>query len=311
MDSDIELFIKGKSNNKEVAEKVYKFAILALTTDKYIDSIDFARDILIRDGVYSKLNPLIKNEKSSCYINCILVALFLRPNRFITSKILLSGKHTLITNELKNITLSMRIFHGMINTSSKLREVLANNSNQFQNYMKGEFEDAYEFFSKIFDLYKVSINSYQYVHKNNDTPEIKKIDAIPTVIVNPEFFTKNKTLSVANFDYEIDQFTDDKKNRFTKINKFIDPKFLVINILPARTMGFTNNVIPSTKLKTYSNLNLSSIILYDDRLAHYTCVYIGDDDKWYEFNDMTDKPKELTDLDKDRIEKTSCIFFYQ
>jgi hypothetical protein len=204
----------------------------------------------------------------------------------------------------------MRIFNNKVLTSADLRVKLSKYK-PFNGYLKGETEDTYEFFSNLFSLFKVYNQAIEEKYKNSGKVEITETESIPSVLVNLELFIKYKVFNLNEFDFEYEQFTTDDNVRIVKIIKFKNPKFLAINILHARTLNFETKVIPSERLKTYPNLSLISIILFNKFIRHYTCVYRVVD-KWYEYDDLRCSSIQLEHniCDYEHILTNSCLFFY-
>jgi len=298
------------SNNYSPIDR-YKFAIECIQDDKcmIIHKIQ-AIYILIANGVYREIKPTLQNENNSCYINSILVALFAMPYEYLTQKILLNDHDKPLSLTLQSIVLSMRIFNNKVLTSSDLRLKLSKYK-PFNGYLKGETEDTYEFFSNLFSLFKVYTQAVEEKYKNSGKVEITETESIPSVLVNLELFIKYKVFNLNEFDFEYEQFTTDDNVRIVKIIKFKNPKFLAINILHARTLNFETKVIPSERLKTYPNLSLISIILFNKFIRHYTCVYRVVD-KWYEYDDLRCSSIQLEHniCDYEHILTNSCLFFY-
>lgn len=290
----------------------FNFAINCLKNEKCVDVYKIqAIYILIENGVYTKINPCLRNENNSCYINSLLVALFAMPYEFITKNILLNNHDKSLMITLQTIVLSMRIFENSINTSDQLRKELSKYK-PFIGYLKGETEDVYEFFSNLFTHFKVYTQAIEHKYKPNKVIEITETESIPSVLVNLEVFMKYKIFNLCDFDFELENFTLEDTTNIVKITKFNNPKFLALNILHARTLNFTTKVIPSERLKTYPNLRLMSIILYNRLICHYTCVYRVIDD-WYEYDDLRGTPVLLQDRNLSNYEHiltNSCIFFY-
>lgn len=306
-----EIDILYNSNKCSPADR-YIYAINCLKNDKCIEIYKIqAIYILIENGVYTNIKPSLKNENNSCYINSILVALFAMPYEYLTKNILLNNNDKTLMLSLQTIVLSMRIFENTIFTSDQLRKELSKYPS-FVGYLKGETEDVYEFFSNIFTHFKVYSQAIEHKYKPNKVVEITETESIPTVLVNLEVFMKYSTFNLCDFDFENENFTLNDNTNIVKITKFKNPKFLALNILHARTLNFTTKVIPSEQLKTYPNLQLMSIILYNKLICHYTCVYRVVDD-WYEYDDLRGSPVLLSDKNLSNYEHiltTSCIFFY-
>jgi len=278
----------------------------------------------------------LKYTGNSCYQDSVLLALLARPNTFITENLLekeisydphrsivchKSRRKDLeyrkaVQNELVAITESIRGKKD-IDYCSNLRSLLKK-CPTFQEFHKTGTQDAGEFVSYLFELFKVEgvTVSRKSVVTNDLSPSPKIflkvsqeiIHASPIIAVSPFMIKDQDTVILSSFLDQTDDTVFDEENLYRKngrtykrrIENMMVTKadFLIFNVQrtyisrEGRTVRIYTEIVPDKKLTVQHKLTLYAIIVH--RNVHYTC-YIRCTGKWYYYNDMENSIKYVGD----------------
>ena len=275
----------------------------------------------------SQWNKPIENVKglewtgNSCYLDSVLMCLFLIPNKFINDEILFKknlknkkcspGRQKKIQKSLKKIVLSIRGTNTVKNCED-LRKQIKNCLNKYdQRFDSERTQDSGEFLSYLFELFEVETCTEdiqtqfklelesEIVSTKNDKNKIHPIINIEEGGGGFNFDFKDIT-NFLNYieETEIDDYKleDGKEKKVTKITKTLyrDFPFIVFNYNRINERG----QFLKTKIKapeTFININdgneyeLYGIVMHDGT-NHYTSM-LKLDDNWIYYNDSKDSGK--------------------
>jgi ubiquitin C-terminal hydrolase len=217
---------------------------------------------------------ILKNENNSCYINSLLVVLFLNKDFFSKASVNDYGNSQLkvIGNNIKkclnrkcknNFRVLLNNYYNILKTIKKINIIDVND-----NWINTP-NDVFDFLDFLKIIFNVP-NTTKFIENN-------KINYTDFSIILPYDFTS----SIIYIKNEINNYL--KANYlFIKFYRNIGTSKLNTIIIPAKSIKLKEN-----KFLLYLN---SLIIHYgDNNHGHYITIY-KNKNKWYEFDDMKSKP---------------------
>lgn len=286
---------------------------------------------------------LMANQRNSCYVDSLLVALFIHKSSFIKNK-LLNGEATTKTGNLIIKKLN-EIYNGIHSDKgsscsvnrNELRELLQKYNDKYEDdhidFVKSPLEpsDVLRIFSTIVPLttevkntrYEITDGKQKIVRNEIDDETINKI-----IITNDKAFDgdvgkmlkqvkytkstlKSKKEIITNmidvYDYSASKFLVVTLNRHLQEDKVVNGKVKTIRTIDDRVVTFPE--------KLDGSLELSSIIVHigSDRGGHYIC-YFRCENEWYRYDDTTIKITkigsftELLKIDGIRTKCTDLVY---
>ena len=199
-----------------------------------------------------------------------------------------------------------------------------------ENFWDSGPHDPQEFFNDIIKILHED-NSIQLVEtfgKENDKSEeintskivntkrsfVKEINPITIITTNRLKLSSQINVEEITDFKEGEGFGENNKykiKRFT--DKYIYSPYIVFNAyrkhsLYGEEQVLDNIIIPELiiNLGERQNFNLHSIVIYKENMNHYTCVFRCGK-KWYEFDDMGNKIKEIATNYKDMLRWNESI----
>ena len=339
------VFKSEKTNEEYFYDVINDYTTFKKPTDLDININEISKDWVLKESkTYKQLYFYNKNTHksqwakpieykyigglnwigNSCYLDSVIMCLFLIPNKYINNEILFkkdleNRKCTQndiknIQKSLKDIVLSIRGTNVYIEYCTDLRKQIKNCISAYdENYHLDGTNDSGEFLYYLFDLFNVNTceqNIITYIYDN-------KSNLISTNSINNKIFPIIKIdssyLKYSSF-YNIIEFintesTDDiivnngdetnikaKKVEVTTYNNY---PFIVFNVHRKGTNRgqqkfFANKLIVPKEFKNFNDetFELYGIVLHDER-AHYVAMLKLNDDNWVFYNDIaTDKKIE-------------------
>jgi ubiquitin C-terminal hydrolase len=254
---------------------------------------------------------------NSCYLDSVIMCLFLIPNKYINNEILFkkdleNRKCTQndiknIQKSLKDIVLSIRGTNVYIEYCTDLRKQIKNCISVYdEKFHLDRTNDSGEFLYYLFDLFNVNtceqnITNYIYDNKSNliSTNSINnKISPIITIdssyLKYSSFYNIIEFINTESTDDIIVNNGDEKNIKAKKVETttYNNYPFIVFNVHRKGTNRgkqtfFANKL---TVPKEFTNLNdetfeLYGIVIHDER-AHYVAMLKLNDDNWVFYNDI-------------------------
>ena len=260
----------------------------------------------------SKCNKInLQWENNSCYVDSLLVALFINKDEFIKKYLLnapinnyglcelnLIGKkirevlnniydYINNPNEKRGITcynlrLLLNKYYKILKTVKKI-DLIGTNDN-WLNSQNDVFE-LFEFFKVIFNIKDTT----KFIDANNppNYTDFSFLLPIDFLLDTSKPVKINKLFPKTNIKYQL----ENKKN-YNKTTEILKAEKLFIKIY--RNIGsnkLDTKIIPTKSLKLKENdfdLILTSMIIHygSNKGGHYTCLYCCDS-IWYEYNDIS------------------------
>lgn len=289
----------------------------------------------------------LENNRNSCYADSVLMVLLRSFNPVIDKFILnrdISGLVTqtqtwtkcketpkedyelriLIQGELKKLKKYVQGDITIPNNCIQLLYLLNGCSNY--NLRIGDYNDAGEFLSYLFNIFQLDIGRHSYTtYVSNDRINWVKVDstvednnASPIISV---YTLPDNIQYLSRLLIQVDEVSLDYENRFKyndkyytykkKIDQYHIGNYLVFYI---HRLSVVNNkeIIPEMRI---GGLNLCGIVLYYSQ--HYTC-YFCVNDIWYFYNDLVPYNviliggyDELFDSKYGCIKEHGVLYFYE
>jgi hypothetical protein len=269
-------------------------------------------------------NKFLSWENNSCYIDSLLVSLFINNDSFIRDILLNAKINDYGSSELKilgkNIRDNLKLIYDYINNSNlkenitchnlrislnkyykllkKIKHInLINSSDNWTNTQNDVFE-LFEFFKLIFDIK----NTTKFIDANNppNYSDFSTLLPIDFLLNTDKPLKINKIYPISKVKYTLkdgNEFINKygkKQKTYYKTTEILKADKLFIKIY--RNIGsfkLDTQIIPAKSLKLKENnfkLYLNSIIIHygSNNGGHYTCIFKCNN-KWYEYNDMKNK----------------------
>lgn len=263
-------------------------------------------------------------ENNSCYIDSLLVALFINNDKFIKDILLNAKVNDYGSKELKiigeDIRSHLRNIYDLINLSNFKETITCHNlrillnkyykllkqlkpinligSNDNWTNTQNDVFELFEFFKVIFDIK----NTTKFVDANN-SPNYSDFSILLPIdfLLNTDKPLKiSKIYPLTKVKYRLKEGNEfinklgKKQKTYYKTTEILKADKLFIKIY--RNIGslkLDTIIIPAKTLKLKENnfkLSLNSIIIHygSNKGGHYTCIYKCNN-KWYEYNDMKNK----------------------
>jgi len=277
----------------------------------------------------------LKYSKNSCYIDSVLVSLFVPDNNENVLKNLLlcniqedsrcnvccdnidisKNIRTLIQKELSNICLTLNNSENYnVTNVDKLRR-LFKYCKHSENYGNSGMKDPAEFITYIFDLFNISCvknqNVYGVSNSNKLTLLDKSIDTngslVITHILNSEISLDKL---IRQTEYNSINFNRDNNNfigTFT-ITEVVKSPFIIFHIQRTTLSKYFNTNKVKTPDHFYLNkvkYSLSAVIVFNS--SHYT-AFFKKGNEWYYYDDTSEML--VKHYDNYQIETKGVLYFY-
>lgn len=302
--------------------------ILNPTTNRCVLKSGLIGKKLLKSYLNNKCNKIKLNwENNSCYIDSLLVALFINKDKFINTYLLKAdlidyGNSTLkiigekirealikiyeiINNDnyqnnsitCANLRLLLNNYYKILKTIKKVK--LIGNNDNWLNTQNDVFE-LFEFLKLIFDLK----NTTKFIDANNppNFTDFSVLLPIDFLLDTSKPLKISKIYPITKIKYDLNDANKfNGKNYYYKTTEILKADKLFIKIYRnIGSMKLETKIIPAKSLKLKENdfkLHLTSIIIHygSNNSGHYICLYCCNK-IWYEYNDMARKVNKIGSL---------------
>ncbi len=337
-----EYIIKNNLNNLDKAYLVVNI----LNIGVYVNKVSKPKELV----TCTTLNSL-RWVNNSCYLDSVLISLFLIPNKFIDNHILSNlypkkinfcsnissvittieelQKRGNIQDELRNTTNFLRTSGNININCTKVRKLLREcNNNYYSDWWSSNQQDTSEFLLYIINMFVDDITiinktvTYTDIHDNIIKIEsIKEKIGIVCNIQNSEIIQYKKLSGYTTYkDITQLKYKGSLINR-TEINTIVYTPYIIFNLNRKNINEHGVSVITNIEIIPDENIQigedfflLHSIIVYINH--HYTCYFLCNY-KWYYYKDLVKGYRIIgnglyKNLIKDtNIKTTGILFFYK